>query len=273
MKTLPYDPEQFKTTNKDFHSKPGDEDYNQGYPFKSRDNLHSDPNILPLTTEQKREYTPKKADIPEIAKPHSWKYGQPFNDHTIQKDHYKAPNEDDYPERATIPPANLKTGPGEYDTTYNDTYVRPTEDQYQPSGYTGGSRPKESLPGRWNTEYNDKYVGDPTDPSQPYIHEETPLGRRPAKFNTTNKDHYTSPDKDDYPERAKNPDDKPYQGPLERPTSTYEEDYPAKPFEDPLIVNRPKETKINIGPDGPYLSTQHDVHGSKEQFCCPCVLR
>lgn len=273
VKTLPIDPDQFKTTNGKFHTKPDDEDYNQGYPFKGRDNLHSDPNMIPLTTEQQREFTPKKAEIPQVAKPRDWKYGQPIDGHTIQKDHYKAPNKDDYPDRASVPQGQMKTGPGEYDTTYRDTYVKPTEDQYQPVGYTGGPKPRESLPGRYNTEYTDKYVGDPTEPSSPYKQNETPLGGRPVDFKTTQRDHYTPPKKDDYPERVRDVDKDPYKGPLERPSTTYQEDYVKQPFEDPLTLGRPQDSKINIGPNGPYLSTTHDTFGPKEQFCCPCVLR
>jgi hypothetical protein len=50
--------------------------------------LGTDPNVLPLKTEQQREYTPKKADIPEQVKPRAWKLGQPIDPNTIYNDNY-----------------------------------------------------------------------------------------------------------------------------------------------------------------------------------------
>jgi hypothetical protein len=131
---IPPDPDQFRTTNRDFHLKPSDDDYDQGEKFRPRDNLGTDPNILPLNTEQQREYTPKKADKPDVRKPGPWKYGKPIDPNTINKDFYKAPSEDDYPERAKRPQDRIKSGPGDFHTTNRDTYITPTPDQYQTGG-------------------------------------------------------------------------------------------------------------------------------------------
>jgi hypothetical protein len=129
---IPPDPDQFRTTNKDFHPKPND--YDQGEKYRPRDNLSTDPNILPLNTEQQREYTPKQVDRPKQQKPGPWKYGKPIDPKTINKDHYKSPSKDDYPERAQRPQGKIKSGPGDYHTTNRDTYVQPTPDQYQTGG-------------------------------------------------------------------------------------------------------------------------------------------
>jgi hypothetical protein len=128
---LPPDPDQFKTTNRNFHGKPNDDDYDSGDKYRPSDNLVTDPNVLPLNTENQREYTPKWVEKPERAKPGAWKYGKPIDPNTIQRDHYKAPGPDDYPERATRPQDKTKSGPGDYHTTNRDVYVKPTPDQYQ----------------------------------------------------------------------------------------------------------------------------------------------
>lgn len=269
-RSLPSDPDHFNTTNRGFYKPLGPDDYSNKK-FIPTDNLGTDPNILPLTTEMKREYTPKKADRDKPVKPRGFRQNAPFDGTTTFGDTFKAPGEDDYPERVRQFTKPMKSEPGKYDTTYRTVYVKPGDDMYTPSPGPKERAYRPSVPGIYDTEYRTEYIDFPRDRSLPFKGTPMTLGTRPTDYTTTTRGTYRAPGSDDYPTRERAFQTAPKTGPLSRTTSTNRETYrdPGPP-EDPLTSTRPSDSKLIVGPTSPMQSTTHRDFGPKKHFCCGC---
>jgi hypothetical protein len=272
FKTVPYDPDDFKTTYRGFYTPYDIDGQPRGRDYRPDDNLGLDPNVLPLNTEFQREYTPKKAEHEPPAKPRDWARGVPFDNSTIYKEHYVPPGPDDYPERARDFQKPLPKEPGTYDTTYKETYVRPDPDLYTSTAGPGELVRREGPPGIFTTEYKTNYLDHPRDRAFPFRSKLQPPGPRPGDYRTTHGGAYKAPGADDYPERDRRFQKALDTGPLGRKTSTHGEDYkdPGPP-EDPLTTGRPRASQIIVGPTAPFESTSHCAHCHKDHFCCACA--
>lgn len=271
-KIIPSDPDAFNTTNRSFHKPFSPEDYSPKQ-FVPVDNLGSNPNILPLSTEMKREYTPKKADRESPTKPRSWRQSQPFDPSTTSRDTFKAPSPTDYPARVGAPKSEPRgNGPGQYGTTTRNSYVRPDPDMY--SSPVGGKQRdyRASPPGIFDTEYGTQYVPLPLERSSPFKSTPVSLGDRPTDFSTTTRGAYRPPTAADYPTRERGY--KPKAGvpqPMTRMSSTSRETYrDPGPSDDPVGYVKPRDTPLHLGPTSPMESTTHADYGPKAHFCCGC---
>ncbi|KAH7824459.1 uncharacterized protein MONOS_8188 [Monocercomonoides exilis] len=270
-KTLPYDPDAFNTTSRGFHKPPSDEDYPTSRQYRPTDNLGTDPSLVPMATEMKRQYTPKHVDHEPLAKSRSWKGSEPFDPHTMTRDSYKAPSSADYPARVRSFNSPMKSEPGKFDTTYRQTYIKPSEDLYSPSVGPGETKARSSPPGLFDTEYRTNYLGEPTERSLPFKSSTQPLGTRPTDFTTTTRGTYKSPSSDDYPTRERAFKGVPESaGPLGRLESTARETYkdPGRP--DDKHIYKPQDSKLIVGPSAPFETTSRSFHGPKSHFCCGC---
>ena len=271
-RTVPSDPDAFNTTSRDFY-KPHPPDATPKK-FIPTDCLSTDPNVLPMTTEMKREYTPKKADRDTPVKQRTWRQNEPFDPSTTFGDTFRPPKSSDYPERVGPPKRRAETSqPGTYETTSRGSYVKPDSDMYTPLAGTQTRELRASPPGIYDTEYNTQYVDFPRERSVPFKGTPMSLGSRPADFTTTNRGAFKPPSSSDYPTRTRSfSKPPPDSGPLSRLTSTSREDYkdPGRPGTTHQTT-RPRDSTFRVGPNSPMTSTTHSDYGPKKHFCCGCA--